>query len=248
VAELLQSDTILECRGVGKSYGGLRAVSDVSLSVRRGEILGIIGPNGAGKTTLFSVISGHVPASTGTIILNSVDVTRKPAYVRARMGMGRTFQIVRPIPSLTVLEDVMIGAFAAYRSRDAAARRAVDVLDQVELSDRAGAMAGDLTLAGRKRLEIARALAGNTQILLLDEVMAGLNPSEANRAIAMIHRLRDSGVSIVLIEHNLKVVNELAQNVVVLDHGAEIAQGKPAEVLSNPDVIRAYLGNRKVAK
>jgi branched-chain amino acid transport system ATP-binding protein len=248
VAERVVSDVILECRGVGKSYGGLKAVSDVSLSVRRGEILGIIGPNGAGKTTLFSVISGHVPATTGTIVLNSVDVTRKPAYVRARLGMGRTFQIVRPIPSLTVLENVMIGAFSAYRSRDAAAHRAFDVLEQVELSDRAGAMAGELTLAGRKRLEIARALAGNTQLLLLDEVMAGLNPSEANRAIAMIHRLRDTGVSIVLIEHNLKVVNELAQNVVVLDHGSEIAQGKPADVLTNPEVVRAYLGNRKVGK
>jgi branched-chain amino acid transport system ATP-binding protein len=242
------SDLILECRGVGKTYGGLKAVSDVNIAARRGEILGIIGPNGAGKTTLFNIISGHVGSTTGTIVFNGADVTRKPAHSRARLGMGRTFQIVRPIRSLSVLENVMIGAFHAYPTREAAAQQALRVLERVELIDRAKSMAGDLTLAGRKRLEVARALAGDTQLLLLDEVMAGLNPSEANLAIAMIHRLSLTGVSVILIEHNLKVVNELAQNVVVLDHGAEISQGSPSEVLNDPAVITAYLGNRKVAK
>ena len=247
-SESTQSEFILECHGVGKTYGGLKAVSDVNIAARRGEILGIIGPNGAGKTTLFNIISGHVGSTTGAIVFNGADVTRKPAHTRARLGMGRTFQIVRPIRSLTVLENVMIGAFHAYPTREAAAQQALRVLERVELIDRAKANAGDLTLAGRKRLEVARALAGNTQLLLLDEVMAGLNPSEANLAIAMIHRLSLTGVSVILIEHNLKVVNELAQNVVVLDHGAEISQGSPAEVLSDPAVITAYLGNRKVAK
>lgn len=242
------TDLILDCRAVGKTYGGLKAVSDVNIQARRGEILGIIGPNGAGKTTLFNIISGHVGSSTGSIRFNGADITRTPAHTRARLGMGRTFQIVRPIRSLSVLENVMIGAFHAYPTREAAACQALRVLERVELIDRAKSMAGDLTLAGRKRLEVARALAGDTQLLLLDEVMAGLNPSEANLAIAMIHRLSASGVSVILIEHNLKVVNELAKNVVVLDHGAEIAQGKPSDVLTDPAVIAAYLGNRKVAK
>lgn len=242
------SDVILECHRVGKTYGGLKAVSDVDMIARRGEILGIIGPNGAGKTTLFNIISGHVGATAGSIVFNGTDVTRKPAHTRARLGMGRTFQIVRPIKSLTVLENVMIGAFHAYPSREAAAERALRVLEQVELIDRASSNAGDLTLAGRKRLEVARALAGDTQLLLLDEVMAGLNPSEANLAIEMIRRVSSTGISVVLIEHNLKVVNELAQNVVVLDHGAELAQGKPADVLKDPAVVTAYLGTRKVAK
>jgi branched-chain amino acid transport system ATP-binding protein len=244
----LADDVILECQGVGKTYGGLKAVSGVDIAAKRGQILGIIGPNGAGKTTLFNIISGHTPATTGRIIFNGQDVTRRPAHTRARLGMGRTFQIVRPIRSLTVLENVMIGAFHAYRSRDAAARRAMEVLERVELIDRARSMAGDLTLVGRKRLEVARALAGDTQLLLLDEVMAGLNPSEANQAISMIHRLGESGTSVILIEHNLKVVNELATHVVVLDHGAEIAQGKPDEVLKDPAVVKAYLGNRKVTR
>lgn len=241
-------ELILECRGVGKTYGGLKAVSGVDIAAKRGEILGIIGPNGAGKTTLFNIISGHTPATAGRIVFNGRDVTRRPAHVRARLGMGRTFQIVRPIRSLTVLENVMIGAFHAYRSRGAAARRALEVLERVELIDRARSMAGDLTLAGRKRLEVARALAGDTQLLLLDEVMAGLNPAEANQAISMIRRLGENGTSIILIEHNLKVVNELAKHVVVLDHGAEIAQGKPSDVLKDPAVVKAYLGNRKVAR
>ena len=241
-------DIILECRGVGKNYGGLKAVSGVNIAARRGEILGIIGPNGAGKTTLFNIISGHTPASAGTIEFNGMDVTRKPAHTRARLGMGRTFQIVRPIPSLSVLENVMVGAFHAYPSREGAAQQALRVLERVELVDKAASKAGDLTLAGRKRLEIARALAGDTQLLLLDEVMAGLNPTEANLAISMIHRLSASGVSVILIEHNLKVVNELAKHVVVLDHGAEISQGRPSEVLADPAVITAYLGNRRAPK
>lgn len=242
-----QRDIILNVEGVGKTFGGLKAVADVDIQVLRGQIVGVIGPNGAGKTTLFNVISGHLPSSSGKIEFEGVDVTHKPAHRRARLGMGRTFQIVHPIPSLTVMENVMIGAFAAYRRRKDAADRAVEILDRVELSHRSDAKASDLTLAGRKRLEVARALAGNTKLLLLDEVMAGLNPAEADQAIAMIKRLSETDISIVLIEHNLKVVNQLAEHVVVLDHGRMLAQGRPAEVLVDPEVVRAYLGERKAA-
>jgi branched-chain amino acid transport system ATP-binding protein len=248
VIQTEKNDYILECNGVSKQFGGLTALSAVHLKVKPGQIVGVIGPNGAGKTTLFDMISGHQKATSGQIMFNGIDVTRQPPHIRARKGMGRTFQIVHPIPSLTVIENVMIGAFAAYGRRSAAAERAHEILEAVELSDRAQSMAGDLTLAGRKRLEVARAMAGNTSLLLLDEVMAGLNPVETGQAIAMIRRLSKRNVSIVLVEHNLKVVNELAEHAVVLDHGALIAEGSPRDVLKNPDVIRAYLGDRKVNK
>lgn len=242
------ADFILECKAIDKSFGGLKAVSGVTFGARRGEIFGIIGPNGAGKTTLFNLISGHLPASAGNMVFNGVDATTKPAHARARLGLGRTFQIVRPISSLTVLENVMIGAFHAYPKRVDAANRGLEVLEQVGLLDRAHASAGDLTLVGRKRLEVARALAGDTKLLLLDEVMAGLTPTEADEAIEMIRRQKEEGVTVLLIEHNLKVVKRLAETVLVLDHGAEIAFGTPNAVLNDPDVIEAYLGNRRTQR
>jgi len=244
----MSTTPLLEVSNATKQFGGLAAVGGVSLQVRKGEIMGIIGPNGAGKTTLFNLISGHLDVTAGKIAINGEDVTNVGPARRASSGLGRTFQIVRPIQSLTVLENVMVGAFASHRNRKHAEKHAWETLERVELTHRALVSAKSLTLADRKRLEVARAVAGKTELLMLDEVMAGLNPTEADRAIEMIKRLRNEGLSVLFIEHNLKVVRALADHVLVIDYGLPIAEGTPTEVLANQKVIEAYLGAKKVEK
>jgi branched-chain amino acid transport system ATP-binding protein len=227
---------------VTRRFGGLVAVSEVSLDLQSGEMVSIVGPNGAGKTTLFNLLTGQLRPTHGEVLFRGERITNRPAHRRALLGLGRTFQIVRPLGSLTVRENVMVGAYAKYRRRRPSLERAQVVLERVGLAPRADVLATSLTLAERKRLEVARALAGEPDILLLDEVMAGLNPAETDRAVEMIRGLNDDGLTILLIEHNLKVVRALAQRVLVLDHGAPIAHGAPDEVLANPEVVAAYLG------
>jgi branched-chain amino acid transport system ATP-binding protein len=236
---------LLESRSVVKRFAGMVAVDHVSISLAEGDLLGIIGPNGAGKTTLFNLLTGQLKPNEGEVLFRGRPITGLPVHERVRVGLGRTFQVVRPLPDLSVLENTMMGAFLKHPRRADAEERAHDVLKVVSLDHVARDRAGDLPLARRKRLEVARALATEPAVLLLDEVMAGLNPTEIGQAVELFRGLHDKGMTLVLIEHNLKVVRSLSRHVVVLDHGAVLAEGTPTEVLEHPDVVRAYLGNRR---
>jgi branched-chain amino acid transport system ATP-binding protein len=237
--------TLLAAEGVTKRFQGLTAVDRVSFAVEKGEILAIIGPNGAGKTTLFNLLTGQLAPSEGRVLFAGADIGDLPPHKRAALGLGRTFQIAKTLTSLTTLENVMVGAFLRHRALAAAERAALAVLKRVGLGGRAQESAGALTLSERRRLEVARALATEPEIILLDEVMAGLNPAEIDAAIQLFRDLHGDGHSFLVIEHNLKVVRAFSQRVLVLDHGSLIASGTPDEVLSNPQVIEAYIGRKR---
>jgi branched-chain amino acid transport system ATP-binding protein len=236
------STPLLEVTNVSKHFLGLKAVDGVSLSVQKGEIVSIIGPNGAGKTTFFNLLTGQLEPTAGEVKLRGQVINRLAPHDRARQGMGRTFQIAKPLIALNALENVMIGAFMRHRSMSVATDKAMTVLERVGLAHLARRRAGDLTLSERRRLEVARAMALEPEIVLLDEVMAGLNQSEVGNAIELLQGLHADGLTFLIIEHNLKVVRAFSERVVVLDRGRWIGEGTADEILTSPAVIKAYLG------
>lgn len=233
---------LLDVRGVTRRFRGLTAVDSVSLSVDEGEIFAVIGPNGAGKTTLFNMIAGVLAPDAGTIAFAGERIDGLPPHELCRRGLARTFQIVRPFPELTVMENATIGAMMRAPDMEQARARAADVLRRLDLWDRRDAKAKSLTLPDRKRLECARALATDPRLLLLDEVMAGLRPTEVDRIVAILKDINRQGVTIVLIEHVMRAVMALAGRIHVLHHGATIAEGAPDEVTRHPKVLESYLG------
>ena len=235
---------LLEVERLTRSFGGVAANHDISFSVAEGAIVGLLGPNGAGKTTLFNCITGFLRPDAGQVRFAGVDVTGRSPSELARRGLVRTFQIMRVFPTLTALENVQVGALLRHGRVAEARRRALDVLDELGLGSRAHLRARDLTTAERKRVEIARALATEPRAILLDEAMSGLNPKEVADAVALVRRLRERGLTIVLVEHVLEVVMPLAETVIVLEQGRKIAEGSPQQLARDPAVIAAYLGPR----
>ena len=235
----------LSLQGVSRRCSGLVAVDAVSAAVAAGELLSVIGPNGAGKTTLFNLLTGQLSPSAGRMTFNGAEINRQPPEERARLGFGRTFQISPTLTPLTTLENTMIGSFLHHRGVADAADRAYASLELVGLQQRADVLASKLTLSERRRLEVARALALDPKVVLLDEVMAGLNQTEVQGMVDLVRTLNARGLTFLVIEHNLKVVRQFSHRVVVLHRGAKLAEGSAAQVLADPAVVEAYIGKSK---
>lgn len=233
---------LLAVRGLSKRFGGLLAVSDVDLDVAPGRITGLVGPNGAGKTTCFAMLAGFIRADAGRIVFDQADVTGWPPHATAARGMVRTFQVTQPFARLSVLQNVMVGAYLRHPARLDARAHAAGIGARLGLGPYLDRPADSLTVAMRKRLELARALATGPKLLLLDEVMAGLNPADVGASVELLKRVRDSGVSILAIEHVMAAVMALSDRIVVINSGKMIAEGTPSEIAHNPIVLEAYLG------
>jgi branched-chain amino acid transport system ATP-binding protein len=233
----------LVIRGLNKRFGGLRAVQDVSFTVQEGETVALIGPNGAGKTTSFHLITGFHPPDSGSVLAFGREITGLKPHDICAHGLARTFQVAKPFGAMTVLDNVMTGAFLRDRRAAVAREKAREAIEFVGLSAREKTAAKDLTTIDQRRLEMARALATQPRLLLLDEVMAGLNPSEIDQAVALVGKLSQRGLTIVIVEHVMRAIMAVARHIVVLDHGQKIAEGTPKQIVENPEVIRAYLGS-----
>jgi len=233
---------LLEVRGVSRFFGGLAALSDVSFSLEQGEILGLIGPNGAGKTTMFNCVNGFYPPSRGEVFFKGERISGLKPYQICQRGMARTFQVVRPLQRMSTLDNVVASAFLRAKSRHAAVEKAEEILKFTNLWEVRDMLSKGLPLGLRKRLEIARALATEPELLLLDEACAGLNPSELDESIAIIRRIKERGITIMIIEHHMKVIMSISDRIVVLNYGQKLAEGTPEQISRNPQVIEAYLG------
>lgn len=240
----MTDNVLLTCRNITQRFGGLVANSDVSIDIRRGEILGLIGPNGAGKSTLFNIIAGAFGPTFGTITLDGTDITRLPAPERCRLGIARTYQVPRSFDSMTVLENIVVGALIRTPQARIARSKAYEVLERVGLETRAHVSALDLTPPEKRRLEVARALATQPKLLLLDEVLTGLTPSEARAGVELIRSIRAEGITVVMVEHVMEIVMPLVDRAIVLNLGSVLTEGLPSEVVAHDGVIAAYLGDR----
>jgi branched-chain amino acid transport system ATP-binding protein len=234
--------SLFETHHLTKSFGGLTAVSDLSFEVREGEIFGLIGPNGSGKTTVFNLINGYYPITSGDILFRGKKLNGIATWKICKAGIGRTFQVVKPLRRMSVFENVMTSAFNQSTSQAHASRKTMEVLEFCELQHKKDFPAKAITLGDRKRLEIARSLATEPKLLLLDETMAGLTPQEQAEGVELIRRIRDSGVTIIIVEHIMHVIMNLCDRILCINYGQAIARGTPAEVANNQAVIEAYLG------
>ncbi len=239
--------SLLEIRDVSKRFGGLVALTDVSYPVNKGEILGLIGPNGSGKTTLFNVVNGFYPPTKGQVLFKGKQISHLQPYQICKLGIGRTFQVVRPLQRMTVLDNVIASAFLWAKDKAGAEKIALEAIHFTGLYEDRYLVSKGLPLGKRKKLEIARALATQPEMLLLDESFAGLNPSEQNELIDIIRQIRAKGITIMVIEHHMKIIMSLSDRIVVLNYGQRIAEGTPKEIGSNPLVIEAYLGETESA-
>jgi branched-chain amino acid transport system ATP-binding protein len=237
---------LLKVESITKRFGGLVAVRDLSLSVEKGEILGVIGPNGAGKTTAFNMISGYYKPTEGQVFFNGENITGLRPDQVCKKGLTRTFQVVKPFPQLSVLDNVMVGAYIHTNDNDEARQKSREILDFLGMGAMAEQLAGGLPIALRKRLEIAKALATEPQMLLLDEAMAGLRPKETDEVIELVRRVSQQGVALLLVEHVMRVIMSLADRIVVIHHGEKIAEGEPEVVVRDKTVVDAYLGEAEV--